>query len=106
MWKALIKRKWLRVISNLLLNYNIFINENLTLKNNKIAFVCCKLKCRGHIEKTCTKDGIVHILTPEIQKRKVLRVYHLKDLFSLFPDYDFEEITIEDEQNDSMQSSC
>ena len=68
--------------------------------------MCCKLKCRGHIEKTCTKDGIVHILTPEIQKRKVLRVYHLKDLFSLFPDYDFEEITIEDEQNDSMQSSC
>ena len=46
------------------------------------------------------------ILTPEIQKRKVLRVYHLKDLFNLFPDYDFEEITIEDEQNDSMQSSC
>ena len=68
--------------------------------------MCCKLKCRGHIEKTYIKDGIVHILTPEIQKRKVLRVYHLKDLFNLFPDYDFEEITIEDEQNDSMQSSC
>ena len=42
---------------------------------------------------------------PDVEKGKVLKIYHSKDLFDLFPDYDFDENSREDEQNDSIQSS-
>ena len=65
-------------------NCNIFINENLTVKNNEIAFLGRKLKRSGHTCKSYTKYGTVHISSPEIHKGKVLKIYHINDLFS-FP---------------------
>ena len=54
--KALINRKGLININKSSLSLtssdNIFINENLTPMNNKIAFHCWKLKRNGQIEKT------------------------------------------------------
>ena len=91
-----------RKIRNTSPNYNIFVNENLTLRNCKIAR---KLKRADHIEKTFARDGTVHISSPDIQRGKVLKIYHLNNLFNLFPDHDFGENIIEDEQNDSIQSS-
>ena len=82
-----------------------FVNENLTLRNSKIAFLCRKLKRADHIEKTFTRDGSVHISNQDIQREKVLKIYHLNDLFRLFPGHDFGENIREDEQNDSIQSS-
>ena len=43
-------------IPSISLSYNIFINENLTLRNNEIAFLCQKLKRADHTEKTLTRD--------------------------------------------------
>lgn len=100
--KALINRKNLRSITS---HKNIFINENLTTKNNKIAYLSRKLKRSGHLEKAYTKDGTVHISSPDINRGKVIKIYHINELFSLFPDYDFGENHNEDEQNESMQSS-
>ena len=93
--KALLNRSKLQKVPSTSPNYNIFVNENLTLRNRKIAFLCRKL------EKVSTE----HISSPDIQRGKVLRIYHLYDLFNLFPDHDFGENIKEDEQNDSIQSS-
>ena len=41
----------------------------------------------------------------DIQRGKILRIYHLHNLFNLFSDHDFGENIREDEQNDSIQSS-
>ena len=38
----------MRKIPSISLSYNIFINENLTLRNNEIAFLCQKLKRADH----------------------------------------------------------
>ena len=46
----------------------------------------------------------MHISSPEIQKGKVLNIYHL-NRFNLFPYYDFGENYRENDQNDSLQSS-
>ena len=73
--KVLISRKKLR--NNSSPSCNVFINENLTVKNNEIAFL----------------GG------------KVLKSKESVDLFSLFPYYDFRENYCENEQNDSIQSS-
>ena len=78
--KALSSRKNLRKSSSP--NCNVFINENLTVKN-----------------------GTVHISSPEIHRGKVLKIYHINDLFNLFPYYDFGENYRENDQNDSLQSS-
>ena len=94
--KALLNRSKLRKIPSTSPNYNIFVNENLTLRNRKIAFLCRKL---------IRADGTVHISSPDIQRGKVLKIYHLNDLFNLFSDHDFGENIREDEQNDSAQSS-
>ena len=53
--KVLINRKVSRGIPKSPPNYNIFINENLTLTSNKIAFLCRKLKMQDHIGKTYVK---------------------------------------------------
>ena len=103
--KAFLNRSKLRKVPSTSLNYNIFVNENLILRYRKIAFLCRKLKRADHIEKTFTRDGIVHISSPDIQRGKVLKIYHLNDLFNLFPDHDFGENIREDKQNDSIQSS-
>ena len=57
--KALISRKNLR--KNPAPNCNVFINENLTVKNNEIAFLDRKLKRSGHLNKIYTRDETVHI---------------------------------------------
>ena len=82
-----------------------FINEDLTVKNNEIAFLCRKLKRSGHLTKKYRRDGTVHISSPEIHRGKVLKIYHINDLFNLFPYYDFGENYRENDQNDSLQSS-
>ena len=46
------------------------MNENLTVKNDKIAFLGRKLKCSGHLNKIYTRDGTVHISSPEIHRGK------------------------------------
>ena len=101
--KALISRKKLRRNSSP--NGNVFINENLTLKYNEIAFLGRKLKRSGHLNKTYTRDGTVHISSPVIHSRKVLKNYYIHELFNLFPYYDFVENYRENDQNDSLQSS-
>ena len=86
-------------------NCNVFITENVTLKNNEIAFLGRKLKRSGHLNKIYTRDGTVHISSPEIHRGKVLKIYHINDLFNLFPYYDFGENYRENDQNDSLQFS-
>ena len=101
--KALISRKDLRKRS--LPNSNVFINENLTMKNNEIAFLSRKLKRRGHLTKLYTRNGTVHISSPEIHRGEVSKIYHINELFNLFPYYDFGENYSENDLNDSLQSS-
>ena len=52
-----------------------------------------------------SKDGTVHVSTPEIHKGKVLKIYQINGLFSRFPYCDFGENYKENDQNDSVQSS-
>ena len=101
--KAPTSRKNLRKSSSP--NSNVFINENLTVKNNEIVFLSRKLKRRGYLTKIYMRDGTVHISSPEIHRGKVLKIYHLNDLFNIFPYYDFGENYRENDQNDSLQSS-
>ena len=93
--KALISRKNLRKSSSP--NCNVFINENLT------AFLGRGFKRSGDLNKIHTRDGTVHISSPEIHR--VLNIYHINDLLNLFPCYDFGENYRENDQNDSLQSS-
>ena len=101
--KALISRKDLRKRS--LPNSNVFKNENLTMKNNEIAFLSRKLKRSGHLTKLYTRNGTVHISSPEIHRGEVSKIYHINELFNLFPYYDFGENYSENDLNDSLQSS-
>ena len=48
---------------------------------------------------------MVHISSPEIHRGKVLKIYHINDLFNLLPYYDSGENYRENDQNDSLQSS-
>ena len=109
--KALISRKNLR--KSWSPNCNVFINENLTVKNNDIAFLSRKLNRSSHLTKIYTRDGTTYISSPEIHRGKVLKIYRINvlkiyrinDLFNLFPYYDFRGNYRENDQNDSLQSS-
>ena len=67
-------------------NANLFISENLTPANSKLEFNCGKLKRDSKIEKCYTINGIVHIAKSD----KLMKIYHLKDLQELFPEYVFD----------------
>ena len=101
--KALTSRKNLRKSSSP--NCNVFTNENLTVKNNEIAFLRRKLKRSGHLTKIYTRDRTVHVSSPEIHRAKVLKNFHINDLFNLFPYNDFGENYSKNDQIDSLQSS-
>ena len=88
--KALLSRKNLR--NNSSPNCTVFINENLNLKNNKIAFLGRKSKHSGDLNKIYIDHGTV----------QVLRLYHINDLF---PYYDIGENYRENYENDSLQYS-
>ena len=59
---------------------NIFIDENLTPVNNKIAFHCRKLKRNGQIDKTYSRDGVIHIASSNIRDGKVIEILHMSML--------------------------
>ena len=98
--EALLSRKNLR--NNSSSNCTVFINENLNLKKNKIAFLGRKFKHSGDLNKIYIDDGTVHISSPEIHNGKVLKLYHINDLF---PYYDFGENYRENYENYSLQYS-
>ena len=103
--KALLNRKILR--KNITYN-NIFINENLTKTNNLIAYNCRKLKRNGMIDKSYSREGVIHISSPQISNGKVIKVLHMNTLFDLFPEYDFNDEVIgehQQEHDNSLQSS-
>ena len=87
--KALRNKKKLKSIDKNAIgtpNANLFICENLTPANSKLAFNRRKLKRDGKIEKYYTVNGIVHI----VKNNKLMKLYHLKDLHKLFPEYVFD----------------
>ena len=84
---------------------NIFIDENLTPVNNKIAFHCRKLKSNGQIDKTHSRDGVIHIASSNIIDGKVIKILHMSMLLDIFTDFDFGPNTREQKHNASLQSS-
>ena len=81
---------------------NIFTNENLTPMNNKIPFHCRKLKRNGQINKTYSRDGVIHIASSNIRNGKVIKILQMSILLDIFhsgPD------AREEEHNESLQLS-
>ena len=83
----------------------MFINENLTRANSKIAYHSRKLKRSSLIEKCYTREGVVHIVCNDLQNGKVIKVLHLNTLLNLFPNFDFGKDGKVEDHNDSIQSS-
>ena len=69
-------------------NTKVFINENLTVMNENIAFNGRKLKRSGLVHACFTIDGIVCIKKSE--NSKLLKVFHMKKLGELLPDFNFD----------------
>ena len=67
--EALTSRKNLRKNSSP--NCNVFLNKNLTVKSNEIAFLGRKLKRSGHLNKIYTRDRTLHISSSETHSGKV-----------------------------------
>ena len=89
---ALYKRKQLKTIAKSsigLQNATIFLNENLTPENNKIAYHCRKLKGDGTISKTCSSNGTNIICCNILENGKPKNVHHVNDLCIMFTDINF-----------------
>ena len=89
---ALYKRKNLKNIDKATLemqNAKLFLNENLSDENNKIAFLCRKLKREGIITSTNTANGIVRLSCNSIHNGRTQKVTHISYLLENFPDFDF-----------------
>ena len=76
--------------STLGLTNDVFIKENLTPVNNRIAYYCRKLKRQNLISKTYTVNGTVHLISNNIKRGKPVNVFHMQALPNLFPDVEFE----------------
>ena len=91
--KPFLNRKKLSsvVINNneIQLKNKLFMKENLTNYNNKIALYCRKLKKASLVEKCYSRDGEVHIMTRDGWWDKATKVFHMNQLLELFPDFIF-----------------
>lgn len=106
--KSLLNRKNLKHVDTSSLNIDnrkVFINENLTRANSKIAFHARNLKRNSQIERCYTKDGMVHIASPDLQNGRVIKVLHLNALMEFFPEFDFGDDGRVEDPNVSIQSS-
>ena len=107
--KALVNRKSLKNIDKssigLSNSSDIFINENLTPTNSKLAFRCRKLKREGFVDRNFSRDGAVCITSKNVQNGKTIKVLHFNKLVDLFPNFDFGEVNLSDDHNVSVQSS-
>ena len=86
----------------------IFLNENLTPENNKIAYRCRKLKGDGTILRTYTSNGTYIICCNIVENGKHQKVHHVNDLCVMFPDINFgngDNDYSGDPPNESLQSS-
>ena len=106
--KALVNGKSLKNIDKssigLSNSSDIFINENLTPTNSKLAFHCRKLK-RGFVDRNFSRDGVVCITSKNVQNGKTIKVLHFNTLVDLFPNFDFGEVNPSEDHNVSVQSS-
>ena len=64
-------------------NTKIFANENLTFKNETLAFHGEKLKRLGHIFSSYTRNGAV--LTKKSGRSKPIKIPSLKTFYDQFP---------------------
>ena len=107
--KALVNRKSLKNIDKssigLSNSSDIFINENLTPTNSKLAFHCRKLKREGFVDRNFSRDGVVCITSKNVQNGKKIKVLHFNTLVDLFPNFDFGEVNPSYDYNVSVQSS-
>ena len=110
--QALYNRKKLKSIdkSTLGLTNDVFINENLTPVNNRIACYYRKRKRQNLISKTYTANGTIHVISNNIKRGKPVKVFHMQTLLNLFPDVEFEVRNNEEEDvnelaDESYQSS-
>ena len=63
----------------------VFINENLTIKNEQLVFNCRQLKMKKHVFATFTKNGMVYIKQNE-NSRPVL-VTDILIFQEMFPEF-------------------
>ena len=107
--KALANRKSLKNIDKssigLSNSSDIFINENLTPTNSKLAFHCRKLKREGFVDRNFSGDDVVCITSKNVQNGKTIKMLHLITLVDLFPNFDFGEVNPSDDHNVSVQPS-
>ena len=73
------------------LKNKVFISENLTNYNNKIAFYCRRLKKTSLVEKCYSRDRVVHIVTKDEWRDKATKALHMNQLLELFPDFVFSD---------------
>ena len=112
--KALLKRKQLERIDlkkhKFLSGTRIFINENLKVKNEHLAFNCRQLKKRNYIFGIFTKNGTVYI--KENENSRPVVILNMDALHDKFPNfYDLrkegnDNRDISGDQNASVLSSC
>ena len=90
--KALLKRRKLQNLDKekrgFSQNTKVFINGNLTVMNENIAFNNRKLKRGGLVNACYTIDGTVRIKKSDNSKH--LKVFHKKNLRELFPKFNFD----------------
>ena len=73
--------------------------------NNEIAFHCWKLKRNGQIDKTYSRDGVIHIVSSNIRDGQVIKILHMSMILHIFSDFDFGPDAREEEHTESLQSS-
>ena len=93
--KALLNRKKLSSVAindnEIQLKNKVFISENLTNYNNKIAFYYRKLTKASLVEKCYSSNGVVHFVTKDKWRDKATKVLHMNQLLELFPDFVFSD---------------
>ena len=93
--KALLNRKKLSSVAlhdnEIHLKNKVFISENLTNYNNKIAFYYRKLTKASLVEKCYSSNGVVHIVTKDEWRDKATKVLHMNQLLELFSEFVFSD---------------
>ena len=80
------------------MNSKIFANENLTFKNETLAFHERKLKCEGHIFSSYTRNGMVFVKKSE--RFMPIKTTCLKIFYNQFPG-----VFSENEETDAERST-
>jgi len=86
------KDKLYRELKELMFKDKLYISESISAENNRLFYICRKLKSRGVIDSTWFFNNVINMRL--LSSSRIYKITHETDIKSILPNVNLDESTI------------